>query len=94
MLDVPEDINSANQYRMAVNLICIASILDLCGEPFWVISQVYMYIMFRASVEFFYTLTRAMIMAVSVYLNPDSAMVFKMEQIFILQGQLLIQTAT
>ena len=38
MLDVPEDINSANQYRMSVILICIASILDLLGEPFWVIS--------------------------------------------------------
>ena len=73
MLDVPEDINSANQYRMSVILICIASILDLLGEPFWVISQVYMYIKFRASVEFFFTLTRAVIMAVAVYVNPESA---------------------
>ena len=54
-------------------LICIASILDLLGEPFWVISQVYMYIKFRASVEFFFTLTRAVIMAVAVYVNPESA---------------------
>ena len=73
MLDVPEDIDSASQYRTAVILICVACILDLCGEPFWVISQVYMYIKFRALVEFFYTLTRAVIMAVAVYVNPKSA---------------------
>ena len=73
VLDVPEDTNFANQYQLAVKLICIASVLDLCGEPFWVISQVYMYIKFRASVELFYTFTRAVIMAIVVYISPDSA---------------------
>ena len=74
VLDIPEeDTSSADQYQKAVKLICIASVFDLCGEPFWVISQVYMYIKFRAAVEFFYTLTRAVIMAIAVYMNPESA---------------------
>ena len=73
LLDVPEDSKSANQYRMAVILICIGCVVDLFGEPFWVISQVYMYIKFRASVELFYVLTRAVIMAVVVYVNPENA---------------------
>ena len=73
VLDVPEDSSSAGQYRMAVILVCIACVLDLFGEPFWVISQVYMHIKFRASVELFYVLTRAVIMAVVVYISPESA---------------------
>ena len=47
LLDIPEDENSANQYQKAVVLICIASVLELCGEPFWVVSQVYMFIKFE-----------------------------------------------
>ena len=75
LLDIPEDQNSANQYQTAVVLICIASVLELCGEPFWVVSQVYMFIKFRASVEFFYTLTRAVIMAMAVYTFPNNAII-------------------
>ena len=73
VLDLPQDETTANQYQISVKLICFASIFDLCGEPFWVVSQIYMYIKFRASVEFFYTLTRAVIMAIVVYFNPESA---------------------
>jgi oligosaccharide translocation protein RFT1 len=73
VLDVPSDKNFADQYQLAVKLICVACVLDLCGEPFWVVSQVYMYIKFRASVELFYTLTRAVLMAIVVYISPESA---------------------
>ena len=73
MLDVPEEDNMAVQYQKAVYLVCIGSVLELCGEPFWVISQVYMYIKFRAAVDFFYTLTRAVIMATAVHMNPELA---------------------
>ena len=41
-----------DQYVIAVILVCASAIIELCHEPFFIIGQIFMWVKFRASVDF------------------------------------------
>ena len=41
-----------DQYVMAVILVCASAIIELCHEPFFIIGQIFMWVKFRACVDF------------------------------------------
>ena len=74
-LDPPEAPEIAEQYGLAVTMICVAVTLETFNEVFWIFSQMFLFVKFRSSMEFLYVFGRAVIMIGIVLWFPDKAVV-------------------
>ena len=84
-LDLPDDVVIADQYGASVGLICLAVTLESLNEVFWNVSQMFLFIKFRSSMEFMYVFVRAIITAGVVVIAPELAVVgFCMATVFVI----------
>jgi len=74
-LDLPTDPIIVSQYVPSVCLICLAVTMESLNEVFWNVTQMFLMIKFRSSMEFLYVFVRALVMIGVVTLVPEMAVV-------------------
>jgi len=83
-LELPDNSVILNQYRPSVLLICLAVTVESLNEVFWNITQMFLFVKFRSTMEFMYVSVRALIMVGVVLVAPEMAVVgFCMATVFV-----------
>ena len=72
-----------DQYVQAVILVSLSAIVELSFEPFFVIGQIFMWVDFRAMVDFTALLIRAVLLTLAVIWDPSrTILLFGMAHLF------------
>jgi len=83
-LDLPDDAVIVGQYRPSVLLICLAVTVESLNEVFWNVTQMFLFVKFRSTMEFMYVSVRAVVMVGIVLVAPEMAVVgFCMATVFV-----------
>ena len=84
-LDLPDDPVVRDQYGASVGLICLAVTLESLNEVFWNVTQMFLFVKFRSSMEFLYVFVRAVVTAGIVVIAPEMTVVgFCLATVFVI----------
>ena len=75
-LELPKDLELHDQYHLAVILMCLSAMVELSFESCFVISQIFLWIRFRAFVDTVALGTRAFMLALIVSYKPDRTILY------------------
>ena len=75
-LELPKDLELHDQYHLAVILMCLSAMVELSFESCFVISQIFLWIKFRAFVDTVALGTRAFMLALIVSYKPEKTILY------------------